>query len=385
MSRSIFIKYFNHQPGCVVHAPGRINLIGEHTDYNNGYVLPAAIDKGVTVAASKRNDDLIVLYSVQFNEKLQVRVSEIKPLKNKWSNYVLGVVDQLLQRGHRITGFNAIIDGNIPIGAGLSSSAAVECATAMVLSELFYLKLTGLGIVTIAQAAEHEYAGVKCGIMDQFASMFGRKNHALQLDCRSMEREYIPIDLKDFTIVLLNTQVKHKLATSAYNKRREECEEAVARIKKYVPEVKSLRDVNLPMLYQYVPKAIVRQRGEFVVKENLRLMEGVKDLQRGDIRAFGKKMFQTHEGLSHEYEVSCAELDFLVDSVKDHPHVLGARMMGGGFGGCTINIIRNGAVDRVIDFLSENYFRVMKRELIPYVVKIEGGAGVVKEGREVLV
>lgn len=356
-------------------SPGRVNIIGEHTDYNNGFVLPAAIDKAVYIGISKRPDDLISLYSEEFNQQIEVKVGEVQPSALGWPNYILGVVDQLNKRGYKTGGFNLNIDGDVPIGSGLSSSAAVECATAFALNEIFGLGITKLDLAFIAQKAEHEFAKVMCGIMDQFASVFGKKGHVIKLDCQSLEYEYVPLHMEGFKIVLLNTNVKHSLSSSEYNTRRQQCEEGVALVKKHHTQVNSLRDVTLEMLNQHVKPydELIYRRCKYVVEENQRLLAGCEDLKNGHLESLGKKMFQTHEGLSKEYEVSCRELDFLVDAVVGNPNVLGARMMGGGFGGCTINMVREEAVDALIEEISQAYQKNMNLELSAYVAETEDG------------
>ena len=362
----------------VVRSPGRVNIIGEHTDYNEGFVLPAAIDKAVYVAVDKRPDDQIILHSIDFKDKFEGRISEVRRSDKHWANYILGVAAQMQKRGHTLGGFNLVIDGDVPLGAGLSSSAAVECATAFALNELFGLGISRIELTSIAQKAEHEFAGVMCGIMDQFASMFGKKDHVIRLDCRSLDYEYEPLKLEGYKVLLLNTNVKHSLASSEYNTRRQQCEEGVALVQKHHPEVKSLRDVTPEMLEQYVKgNEVIYNRCKYVVEENLRLLEGCEDLKRGDIAALGQKMFRTHDGLSKEYEVSCPELDFLVDAVRNNPDVLGARMMGGGFGGCTINLVRETAIDSLVAALSKSYPEKMGKELTPYIAQIEEGTSIV--------
>lgn len=374
MVAEIYHNLFNDAP-LIVHSPGRINLLGEHTDYNEGFVLPAAIDKYVKVAIGKRLDNNVVLYAVSFNERYEAKLEDIKPEKGSWTNYVIGVADQLIKRSHSIGGFNLVIDGDVPSGAGMSSSAAVECAVCFAINELFGLRLSKMDIVLISQAAEHTYAGVKCGIMDQFASVYGKKGNAIKLDCKTLNYDYIPLDLEGYKIVLFNTNVKHNLASSGYNTRRAQCEEGVGLIKKYHPEVESLRDVTKEML-QHISDPLVRLRCQYVIEENRRLLAGCEDLQKGDLKAFGKKMFRTHEGLKNEYEVSCAELDWLVDAVKDKEGVAGARMMGGGFGGCTINIIREDMIGKIEQELAEAYPKAMGKKLSAYIAMPAGGATV---------
>ncbi len=371
----LFRALFGEEP-IIVRAPGRINLIGEHTDYNQGFVLPAAIDRDVHICISKRSDNLVKLYAVQYNEGYEITLNDMKPVKGHWSGYILGVADQLLKKGCSLGGFNVLVDGNVPLGAGMSSSAALECASAFALNELFQLQISRLEMAFIAQAAEHEFVGVKCGIMDQFASLFGKKDHVIKLDCRSLEYEYLPLQLGEYRIVLLDTHVKHNLASSEYNKRREECEAGVATIKKYNPGVSSLRDVELPVLYTCVKDPVIRQRCEFVIKENLRVLAACEDLRKGDIRAFGMNMFATHDGLSREYEVSCDESDFLVNSLRDHPGVAGARMMGGGFGGCTINLLKEESVGKLIDQTGEAYWKKTGKKLDAYILNTDDSCSV---------
>jgi galactokinase len=382
--QEIVLKHFNEQFSgnpLLVKSPGRVNIIGEHTDYNNGFVLPATIDKGVYIAIDKRNDEELHLFSGEFLEKHQTTLNEVKPTDKGWPNYVLGVVDQLQKHGHKLGGFNLVVDGNVPIGAGLSSSAAVECATVYALNELFGLGIEKMEMALRAQKAEHEFAGVMCGIMDQFASIFGKKDHVIRLDCQSLEYKYEPLQLQDYKLVLFNTNVKHSLSSSEYNTRRQQCEQGVAWVKEHYSEVNSLRDVTIQMLNEHVrPKdELIYQRCKYVVEENIRLLDACAALEKGDIATLGEKMFDTHYGLSKEYEVSCKELDFLVDFVKDNPAVLGARMMGGGFGGCTINIVQEDAIDGLVNEISKAYQQAMSLKLSTYIAQIEDGAHVINQ------
>ena len=373
-----FQSLFNSEP-LLVRSPGRVNIIGEHTDYNEGFVLPAAIDKAIYIAIGKREDQVISLYAQDYQQSHEINLSNIVPTDKHWPNYILGIVDQLQKKNYPISGFNLVIDGDVPLGAGLSSSAAVECATVYALNDLFGLGIEKIEMVKMAQLAEQTFAKVMVGIMDQFASMFGKKGHAIKLDCRSLEYEYVPLVLKGIKILLLNTNVKHSLASSEYNTRRAQCEEGVALVKEKHPEVNSLRDVTMEMLQTLVaPKdEIIFKRCKYVVEENIRLLEGCEDLKKGHIDALGKKMFLTHEGLSKEYEVSCKELDFLVDHVKNNPAVLGARMMGGGFGGCTINLVKEEAIDELVKKISKDYQQAMNLELSAYIAGIEDGSSVI--------
>lgn len=364
----------------IVRSPGRVNIIGEHTDYNEGFVLPAAIDKAVYVAVSKRTDDTISLFAADYNEAFETTVATIQP-SHHWHTYILGVVDQLQKHGHTIGGFNLVIDGDVPAGAGLSSSAAVECAVVFALNELFALHIDKMQMVKLAQKAEHTYAGVQCGIMDMFASMFGRRDHAIKLDCRSLDYEYIPLKLSGYKLVLFNSNVKHSLASSEYNVRRQQCETGVALLQPHHPEVKSLRDATMSMLNEYVkPKdELVYRRCSFIVQEIERLTTACDDLKNDDLAALGKKMFATHDGLSQDYEVSCKELDFLATAVRHNPDVPGARMMGGGFGGCTINIVREDAINHLSEKLSAEYKAAMEMELTTYVVQTDNGTSIVTD------
>lgn len=373
MIRQIFTEQFNDEPAIEVKSPGRINVIGEHTDYNEGFVLPAAIDKYGHVAISKRNDDIISLYAIEFKERFETKIADIKPIEGKWTNYVLGVVDQLIKRNTSISGFNLVVTGDVPVGAGLSSSAAIECAVLYSLDQLFGLHLSKFDIAKISQIAEHTFPGVQCGIMDQFASVFGKKDHALKLDCRSLEYEEVPLKLKGYHIVLLNTNVKHSLASTAYNERRQECAAGVNMIKEHIKGVISLRDVTVNMLDQHVKDPLIYKRCRFVVEENERVHKAVEQMKAGNIDGLGELMFRSHEGLQHEYEVSCRELDWLVDAVRDNPIVAGSRMMGGGFGGCTINIIKEGKIGELINELSINYEKAMGKKLSHYEAQTSDG------------
>jgi galactokinase len=402
--RSQFSNHFNHNPALVVKSPGRINLIGEHTDYNHGFVLPAAIDKYIEVAIGKRTDGAIHMVALDLGETIILPIHKLTPHPTQWVNYIIGVVDQVFNMSQsannnfigtqntltktEITiavndtnlsgGFSICIQGNIPLGAGLSSSAAVECAVLFAINELYQLSLTKMQMALMAQAAEHRFAGVKCGIMDMFASLHGQKSKAILLDCDSLAFTYYPIELKDYSIVLFDTQIKHALASSEYNTRRLECEQGLKIIQEKYPTVQTFRDISLEQVEECLASRIkVYQRCKYVVEEIARVQLAVQDLAKGDMQAFGKKMFETHEGLSKLYEVSCPELDFLVEAVANNENVLGARMMGGGFGGCTINIIKKTAVEEITKALSAKYNQVMHKELSYYITSIEDGTHLV--------
>lgn len=359
----------------IVRSPGRVNLIGEHTDYNNGFVLPAAINKAIYMAVSRRSDNEIHLVSLDLDRKFTGSIDRLELSSLHWPDYILGVVQQVQALGLSVGGFNCVFGGDIPLGAGMSSSAALECATAFALNQLFGLGLDPMTMVKLSQKAENLFVGVQCGIMDQFASMFGRKDHVIRLDCQSLEYAYVPFKMDGIRIVLLDTNVKHSLASSEYNTRRLQCEAGVKLVQAHHPEVKSLRDVSIEMLAKYVAPvdSLVNQRCEYVVEEIARLLAATQDLEQGDIHAFGQKMFATHDGLSKKYAVSCPEADFLVDQVRNDPAVIGARMMGGGFGGCTINLVKEDAIDELIERLTPLYRNTMKKELKVYIGQIENG------------
>lgn len=370
-------RYSSHfqEAGTFVFSPGRINIIGEHTDYNGGFVLPAAINHAIYVGVSKRTDTKIVLYAEDFKAYFETDIHALAPTEIGWPNYILGVVDQLIKRGYSLSGFNLYLDGDVPLGAGLSSSAAVECATGYALSELFALNLGKMEIAQIGQLAEHTFAGVNCGIMDQFASVFGKENEVVKLDCRSLAYEYVPFDITGYKIVLLNTNVKHSLGSTAYNTRREQCEAAVAAVKVKYPDVTLLRDVTVPLLDELVTDPAIYVKARFVIDEIARVTQACEALRAGDLKKLGAYMYETHEGLSQAYEVSCPELDFLVEVVKSKEAVLGARMMGGGFGGCTINLVKEEEVAALIEEVSTSYLTEFNKELTAYVVTPSPGTG----------
>jgi len=379
--RSLFIEKYGYAPQTMAKSPGRINLIGEHTDYNLGFVLPAAIDKAAYVAIAKREDQLIRLFAKDLGEHHEVEINLLATNPGHWSAYVLGVVDQLLKMGKQLSGFDLVLTCDVPTGAGMSSSAAVECATAFALNELFGFDLGRIDLVRLAQKAENEFVGVKCGIMDMFASVMGKDAQVIQLDCRDLSYQYFPLNLGDYKIVLFDTGVKHSLAGGEYNLRRQQCEQGVAVLKERFPEVNSLRDANLSMLDEQFRSAVsstVYNRCLYVIDENIRLETGCKLLLQNDIHEFGKQMHGSHKGLSELYEVSCKELDFLVDLSKQEEAIAGARMMGGGFGGCTINLIETSAIDGIYERFSKAYQLAMGKELNMYVTLPSEGSHLIK-------
>ena len=362
-------------------SPGRINLIGEHTDYNEGFVMPAAIDRDIVAAIDFSIDDHSTLYSVKHNEFFSFHTSDPAKVKSPlWANYLLGVVRKFIDEGKVVKSFNCVIDGDVPTGAGLSSSAALECSFAFALNHLHRFDIPKMQLITIALWAEHNYAGVKCGIMDQFSSMMGLSGKAFVLDCRSLEYRYFPVNLKECSIVLCDSMVKHSLASSEYNTRRAECEQGVQVIRNHYPQVSSLRDVTLPMIEDYIAEfpEKVYNRCRYVIQENERVLDASKDLEKNDLKSFGKKMYETHKGLSQLYEVSCEELDFLVEESKNINGVLGARMMGGGFGGCTINFVLDSDLKEFITKMCHAYEKKFGVKMNTYVVSIKDGTGILK-------
>lgn len=370
-----FREIFGAKDYLMVRSPGRVNLIGEHTDYNNGFVLPAAIDKAIYMAVNRRTDDAIHIVSLDLDRVYQGSVKTLQPSGLHWPDYILGVIQQLQTLGLVAGGFNCVFGGDIPLGAGMSSSAALECATAFSLNQLFGFGLDAMTMVKLAQKAENVFVGVQCGIMDQFASMFGRKDHVIRLDCQSLDYSYFPFKTGDIRIVLLDSNVKHSLASSEYNTRRQQCEAGVSLVQKYHPEVRSLRDVTLDQLVAYVAPVdeLIYRRCSYVVEENARLQSATGDLLRGDIAAFGRELYGSHDGLSVKYEVSCPELDFLVEQVRGREGVIGARMMGGGFGGCTINLVQDDAIEDLVKRIAPVYRKAMNKELKVYIGQIESG------------
>ena len=367
---------FKTEPTIVV-SPGRVNLIGEHTDYNEGYVLPAAIEKVIILAVAPNGTDSVNCFSLDMKEEVVLDLSgDLPQQKEHWANYIKGAIAELRKEGLETKGFDLVFGGNIPIGAGLSSSAALEGGVLMGIKTLYDLELPKKLMARIGQRTEHNHVGVRCGIMDQFINIHGEEGYVLKLDCRSLDYELVPFERDDVHIVLCNSKVSHNLASSEYNVRRAQCEEGVGILKEYYPEISSLRDVNLEMLNAHKAEltGIVYQRCLYVVEENQRVLDACDDLRNGDFEAFGEKMFKSHHGLSKMYEVSCEELDVLVDIAKDIPGLLGSRMMGGGFGGCTINLVETPAIPGFVERVTNEYKSRTGIDTEIYVTKV--GAGV---------
>jgi galactokinase len=373
-----FEAHFGLKP-LLVRAPGRINLIGEHTDYNDGFVMPAAIDREIVFALVPSPDGRTIIHADDANETVEVDLKAIRRDESGgWVNYLLGIIDRFKARQLNVAPFRCLFGGNIPVGSGLSSSAALECGFGYGLRELNGAEISDEDLIRMAQWAEHHYAGVKCGIMDQFACVMGRKNQVLMLDCRHLSYRYLPFAPRDYKIVLLDSNVKHALASSEYNTRRSECDEGLRLLQRTNPAIRSLRDVSeqdVRAQKDIFPEKVFR-RLLYVTGEIARVQAAAEDLERNDLMAFGRKMTETHRGLSELYEVSCPELDFLVKEVTS-PNVVGARMMGGGFGGCVIALVRPNAIATLTEPLAEAYRREFGLDLGVYEVNLADGAGTV--------
>jgi len=354
--RSQFKKNFDGAEGSVYASPGRINLIGEHTDYNGGFVFPGAIDKGIVAEIKLNGTDKVRACSIDLKDYVEFGLNEEDAPKASWARYIFGVCREMIKRGAKIKGFDTAFSGDVPIGAGMSSSAALESTYAFALNEICNCGIDKFELAKIGQSTEHNYCGVNCGIMDQFASLFGKAGSLIRLDCRSLEYKYYPFNPKGYKLVLLDTVVKHELASSAYNKRRQSCETAVAAIRKNHRGVEFLRDATMDMLKE-VKTEITKEdymRAKYVIEEIQRVLDVCDALEKDDYETVGEKMYGTHYGMSKLYEVSCDELDFLNDCAKKNG-VTGSRVMGGGFGGCTINLVKEELYDSFLEDAKDSY------------------------------
>ena len=373
-----FQQYFGKE-SQIAAAPGRVNLIGEHTDYNLGFVLPGAIDKNIYVGLTPNTDYLLNLQALEFHEKYSFSLDNMHPVKG-WPTYLLGMIYMIMPDKRLPFGMDVVVTGDVPIGAGMSSSAALCSAFGLALNEVFHLGLSRMDIALAGQKTEHLFASLQCGIMDQFASLHGKAGHLIKLDCRSLEYEYIPFDFPDFRIVLVNTMVSHTLASSEYNLRRQQCEAGVSILKKYDGSIHSLRDVQKDLLEAHKEELdeTVYKRCRYIIGENQRLLDGCDFLKKHNLNAFGKLMYESHIGLSKDYAISCDESDFLVEKIKNLNGVKGARQMGGGFGGCIITLVEEKAA---LGFISEIRYKYEEKfNKVPdcYLMNISEGAHIVK-------
>jgi galactokinase len=364
----------------IYRAPGRVNLIGEHTDYNDGFVMPAAIEFYVWIAIAPRNDRKLLLHSINFSESVEIDLQNGVTRRNHWGDYVAGVAVMLEGAGHRLQGANLLIRGDVPIGAGLSSSAAIEVASGLALAENSGLSVNRLELVKLCRRAENEFVGARVGIMDQFISGCGKEGHALMLDCRSLEYRLLPLP-RDVSLVICNTMVKHELASGEYNTRRAECEEGVRLLSRLLPSIRALRDVSLPELEAQASTLpeIIYKRCRHVISEDARVTKAAACLEQGDLETFGALMAESHRSLRDDYEVSCTELDLMVTLAAQQECVYGARMTGGGFGGCTINLVKTERVSNFKSRVGDAYRKATGLEPQIFVSPAAEGASEVKE------
>lgn len=371
----VYQNKFGNEAPEVYTSPGRVNLIGEHTDYNGSFVFPGAIDKGMIAAIRFNGTDKVRAYAIDLDEYAEFGLEEADLPKEGWAKYIFGVCREIIKRGKSIKGFDTAFAGDVPLGAGMSSSAALESTYAYALNDLLDLGIDKFELARVGQSTEHNYVGVMCGIMDQFASIFGKEGHLIRLDTKTMEYAYFPFDPKGYKLVLLDTLVKHELASSAYNKRRESCENAARTIAKRHPEVEFLRDASMEMLDEVKGEISEEDytRAKYVIEETQRVRDVSDALERGDYETVGQKMYETHHGMSKLYEVSCEELDFLNEVAREHG-VTGSRVMGGGFGGCTINLVKDELYDSFIRDAKEQFNAKYGHEPKVYDVVISDGA-----------
>ena len=379
--RAKFLELYEVPPEGLYRAPGRVNLIGEHTDYNQGFVMPAALDMYTYVAAAPRADRKLRAYSMNFEESFEICLDEIHSGKTgAWNDYVRGVAGVLESLGHRLRGVDLLILGEVPLGSGLSSSAAVEVATAMALLGISHIDLERTEVARICQQAEHFYAETLCGIMDQFISCHGEEGHALMLDCRSLDFLRVPLPA-NAQLVICNSMVKHEHATSGYNTRRAECEEGVRALQRVLPSIHSLRDVNTENLdlNRGLLTPIVYQRCHHVITENDRVQQAASALDQGNVGEFGRLMYESHKSLRDDYQVSCPELDILVEAAATLPGVYGARMTGGGFGGCTINLVDAQFAHEFQQSIAQRYQAQTGIQAEVFLSKASQGAEIVRQ------
>jgi galactokinase len=366
-----FINQFGLQQGLVMAiAPGRVNLIGEHTDYNDGYVLPMTINRAVFIALAPRRDKKCVTYSMNFDEVATWEIDKISKKNHHWSNYLQGVMQTLLDQKYALGGFNGVVFGDVPIGSGLSSSAAIEVAALLAFQQAFKIDLSPIDMIKLAQKAENNFIGVQCGIMDQFISRLGSKNHALFIDCRSLDYKQVPINLGNNNLLIIDTKVKRELAKSAYNERRASCEAAVKHFQTLDPNIKALRDVTIDMLKQEAAKLpeTIFKRARHVVTENQRVLNAITKLTANDMVGFGELLYQAHDSIKNDYEVSCRELDYIIDAAKANS-AIGARLTGAGFGGCALAIIDKAKTPEFINCLTAGYKAAFEIELEILILK----------------
>ena len=374
-------KIADFQAKIVINSPGRVNLIGEHTDYNNGFVMPTAIDKKI-IFYLKENGSASQCNITSLNYETSVSFDLNKPNLDgaEWTLYIIGVVEEIKKLSKTLRGFDCIMESDLPVGAGISSSAALECGLAYGLNQLFDLKLEKLDIVKLSQKAEHNYVGTKCGIMDQFASVMSKEGHVIKLDCQNLDYELLPFNIEPYQLLLLNTNVSHNLASSEYNVRRQECEQGTAVLQQRFKNIVSLRDVSFDQLekckHELAP--IIYKRCDYILHENERVQRAAKALTEDNLVAFGQLMYASHEGLQHNYEVSCKELDFLTEFSRSNDQILGCRMMGGGFGGCTINLIHEDAIENYVEKISKAYFAKFNIELTAFTTVPGNGTSTVE-------
>lgn len=376
---SAYQQKWGENPEILVRAPGRINLIGEHTDYNDGWVLPAAIDRAIWMAVGRRTDQVLDFQAFDLNQSYVGSLKNIQKALQGWPNYLLGCCSELLSDGHALGGINVVFGGDIPLGAGLSSSAALECGLLFALNELFKLPYTRPQLARLAQGAENHFVGMNCGLMDMFASLMGQANQAILLDCRTGSHQYIPLQQADTALLLCDTGMKHQLVDSEYNTRRNECEKGVQILQKAYPSIRHLRDVTKSMLEQersHLPNPIF-QRCQYVIEENERVLQAAQWLQTQGLVAIGPLLFASHQGLQADYQVSCPELDFLVDNMPKTADFYGARMVGGGFGGCTLHILKKEVVADFQAFISQKYQQKWNRSLRTWTVQVTDGVEII--------